>query len=161
MNRALWLRRGAAAGVVALGGLSLVSAAAIAGDVLAVRRAASDGEPSSAAAASRYRPLPGLKPILRPGAASPDIAIGEHLNGALGQSGLVVTSVRTASVRSLGGGLRLAEVRVEGRGALAAAGAVSRWVAVNREAVRLKELAAMTSPEGDGRVSFVLLMVIA
>lgn len=160
MNRMLWLRRGAAAGVVALGALSLVSVAAIAGDVLAVQRAASEDRPPSEAA-PRRRPLPGLKPILRLGAASPDVAIGEHLNGALGQSGIVVSSVRTASVRSLGGGLRLAEVRVEGRGELAAAGEISRWVAVNREAVRLKELTAMTSPEGDGRISFLLFMVIA
>lgn len=162
MNWTLWMRRGAAAGLLGLTVLAAASAIDIVRDLWTVNRALAEAEVSRPLDQLPTVPLArDLKPVVRLGAAAPDVAIGERLNGALGPSGLVLTSVRTVSVRPLGAGLRLAEVRVEGRGDLAAAGAVSSWVAINREAVRLKSLDAMTAPDGEARLSFVLLMVIA
>lgn len=101
-----------------------------------------------------------LKPLLRRGQATAETAVGEYLNGRLGQMGLAVTSARVTTLRPLGDGLFLAEVEVEARGDAAAAAAAANWVAVNREAVRMSSL-SLTSDAAGGRCRLVLLMVVA
>lgn len=161
MKLAVWKNRAAAAAVIVLTGLSLVSLVPVTTNILAVREA------EARAAADRPKPLTAppapqaMRPILRRGAATQDIAIGEFLNGRLSELGFSPSSVDTLSIRPLGGGLQLAEVRVQGRGDATAAAAVANWVAVNREVVRLKSLSLSTGADGAGNGVVVLLMVIA
>ena len=162
MMRTVWMRRATAGAAVGLIVMSTASAIAIGLDLRAVSEAQAQAQAPVAIAHESPPPtLVGLKPLLRSNAPSPDVAIGEFLNGALGQTGLVLASARTVSVRPLGGGLRLAEVRVEGHGDLSTAGAISSWVAVNRVAVRLKSMTATSGPQGEASISMVMLMVIA
>lgn len=162
MNRRVWILRATALASVLLAGIALTSMAAIGGDLVAVDRARADTsatEPTRAAPpAPGWRPL---QPALRRNGGSAKIAVGEYLNGRLGEMGLHIVSVETPTVRPLGDGLLLAEVHVQARGDAAASAAVANWVAVNREAVRLKSLAVWVGPDGSGACTLVLLMVIA
>ncbi len=162
MNRSVWIHRAAALAAIGLGAVALTSAVAIGGDLVAVDRAGADTPASGSAPAGRpagdWRPL---KPVLRRNGAEAKIAVGEYLNGRLSQLGLAIVSVETPSVRPLGGGLHLAEVRVQARGEAAASAAAANWVAVNREAIRLKSLSLGMAPDGTGTCTLVLLMVIA
>ena len=162
MNRQIWIQRAAALASVVLAGVALTSVAAISTDLIAIDRAKADtvalAPAATAPAAVPWRPL---KPAVRRNGASAKIAVGEYLNGQLGQLGLNIVSVETPSVRPLGGGLHLAEVRVQARGDAAASAAAANWVAVNREAVRLKSLTVGVGPDGTGTCTLVLLMVIA
>lgn len=162
MNRRVWIHRAAALAAVVLVGIALTSVAAIGGDLVAVDRAKA-GPPASAPtpvtrAAVPWRPL---QPALRRNGATAKIAVGEYLNGQLGQLGLTIVSVETSAVRPLGGGLHLAEVQVQARGDAAASAAAANWVAVNREAIRLKSLVVGVGPDGSGTCTLVLLMVLA
>ncbi len=160
VNRILWTNRGAALAAVVLAGVALTSSLAIAKAVLAVGEARADAPASARKPVAR--PLPATtRPALRRNGASARIAIGEYLNGQLGELGLNVTSVETPAVRPLGGGLHLAEVHVQARGDAAASAAAANWVAVNREAVRLKSLNVGLGPGQEGLCTLVLLMVIA
>ena len=162
MNRKVWVHRAAALAAVLLAGVALTSVATARADLAAVDRAKADTPVPVASAtvppAVRWRPL---KPALRRNGASAKIAVGEYLNGQLGQLGLNIVSVETPTVRPLGGGLHLAEVRVQARGDAAASAAAANWVAVNREAIRLKSLTVGVGPDGSGTCTLVLLMVIA
>lgn len=162
MNRQVWIHRAAALASVVLAGIALTSVAAIGGDMVAIDRAKADtATPAPAASPASIVPWRPLKPAVRRNGATPKIAVGEYLNGQLGQLGLNIISVETPSVRPLGGGLHLAEVRVQARGDGAASAAAANWVAVNREAIRLKSLAVGVGPDGSGTCTLVLLMVIA
>jgi len=162
MNRQVWVHRAAALASVALAGIALTSVAAIGGDLVAINRAKADtATPALATPASSVVPWRPLKPVLRRNGSEAKIAVGEYLNGRLGQLGLAIVSVETPSVRPLGGGLHLAEVRVQARGDAAASAAAANWVAVNREVVRLKSLSLGVAPDGTGTCTLVLLMVIA
>ena len=162
MNRQVWIHRAAALASVVLAGIALTSVAAIGGDLVAIDRAKADtaipAPAASVTSTARWRPL---KPAVRRNGASTKIAVGEYLNGQLGQLGLNIVSVETPSARPLGGGLHLAEVRVQARGDAAASAAAANWVAVNRDAIRLKSLAVGIGPDGTGTCTLVLLMVIA
>ncbi len=162
MNRRVWIHRATALASVVLAGIALTSVVAIGGDLVAVDRAKADtATPASTAStppAVHWRPL---KPAVRRNGATAKIAVGEYLNGGLGELGLNIVSVETPTVRALGGGLHLAEVRVQARGDAAASAAAANWVAVNREAIRLKSLAVGVGPDGTGTCTLVLLMVIA
>lgn len=162
MNRKVWFHRVAALAAVLLAGIALTSVAAAGGDLVAVNRAEID-TPTPAASATAppavgWRPL---KPALRRNGAATKVAVGEYLNGRLGELGLNIVSVETPTVRPLGGGLHLAEVVLQARGDAAASAAAANWVAVNREAVRLKALTVGVGPDGSGTCSLTLLMVIA
>lgn len=163
MNRQVWIHRAAAVGAVVLGVITIASTVSIAGDWNAVAHARSaPGESvvrrTSRAAAPAWRPA---GPALRVARGDPKIAIGEYLNGQLGEVGLNIVSVDVPSVRGLGSGLKLAEVRIEARGdAKAVAGAVN-WVATNHDIVRLRSVSMGVGPTGDGVATLVLLMVIA
>lgn len=162
MNRQVWIHRAAAFASLVLAGIVLTSVAAIGGDLVAIDRAKADtASPAPAAAATSAVPWRPLKPAVRRNGASAKIAVGEYLNGQLGQLGLNIVAIETPSVRPLGGGLHLAEVRVQARGDGAASAAAANWVAVNREAVRLKSLAVAVGPDGTGTCTLVLLVVIA
>lgn len=159
MNRELWTRRSAALGVIACTIVSLIALTGLVDDLGAVRSA------SVAEADALGAPVGGglrwvePKPVIR--AANPKIAIDEYLNGQLGPLGLTLLSITPSSVRSLGGGLKLAEVRIEARTDGSAAQAVAQWAAVNREAVRMKSFSMGVGADGEGVVTIVLLMVIA
>ncbi|MDI6623293.1 MAG: hypothetical protein QME55_01060 [Brevundimonas sp.] len=161
MNRKVWLHR--AAGVAALGltGVALVSAVAIGGDLQAVASARDSAAAVALSSAKGSGPWTAGQPLLRRNGANAQIAVGEYLNGRLGELGLAVLSAEAATLRPLGGGLHLAEVRVQARGDAAATAAVANWIAVNREAVRLKSMTLGLGSDGEGTVSLVLLMVIA
>lgn len=162
MNRSVWIRRAAAAATLALAAVCAVSAAAIGADLAAVTAAAAgDGSVSTPREPRHEMDVATLRPMLRSGKAEPGPAVGEFLNGRLGELGLHIVSADVASLRPLGGGLKLAEVRIQGRGDLAAAGAVANWVAVNRQAVRLKSMDVNSGADGESLTSIVLLMVIA
>lgn len=158
MNRTLWINRAAAVAAVVLAGIALTSSLAIGRAVLAVGEARDGPVP----ALKPGRPLSvTARPALRRNGASAQIAVGEYLNGQLGELGLNVISVETPTVRPLGGGLYLAEVHVQARGDAAASAAAANWVAVNREAIRLKSLTVGLGPDQEGLCTLVLLMVIA
>lgn len=159
MNARLWINRAAAAACLLLSGLAVASAVAIAGDVGAVN-AARSGAMSQPATDGEAKAPAALRPILRTNAAMPNVAIGEFINVRLGDLGLFVSAVDVASVRPLGGSLRLAEVRVTATGRLVDIAAVANWVAVNREAVRLKSITVSQGADGRGGSTLVLLMVI-
>lgn len=162
MNRRLWINRISAAAGVGLLAVAALSAVAIIEDVGAVRAAsAREGPATAPAAPARALDLRSLQPVLRRGEAEAGVAIGEFLNGRLGQLGLNVSAAELVSLRPLGRGLELAEVDVQARGDMAAAAAAASWVAVNRESVRLKALTVGSRPDGEAQVSLVLLMVIA
>jgi hypothetical protein len=157
----VWKNRLAATAAVGLIGLSIPPLIKTVGAVLAVHDA-------EAGAAEAFQPVPTavptpdtLRPVLKRGAATPDIAIGEYLNARLADMGYVTTAVQVVSVRPLGRGLQLAEVRLEGAGDAASLAAVANWVGVNRDAVRLKSLSTTQGPDGSARSTLVLLMVIA
>lgn len=157
-----WINRASALACVMLAGVALTSAIAVLADLRAVHdasRAAAEAEPPPPA--TTPRPPAGLKPLIRHGAAAPQVALNEYLNGKLGGLGLNVVSAETVSLRALGNGLQLAEIRVEANGDAVAAAAVANWVAVNREAVRMTSLAMTVAPDGAPRCSLVLLTVIA
>lgn len=161
MISAVWKNRLAAAAVVSLIGLSLPPLIEAVGAVLAVGEA----EASAAEAAQTVPAAPSvpgtLRPILKRGAATPEIAIGEYLNLRLSDMGYAATVVQVVSARPFGRELQLAEVRLEGAGDAAALAAVANWVGVNRDAVRLKSLSTTQGPDGSARSTLVLLMVIA
>lgn len=161
MKLAVWKNRAAAAAAIVLTGLSLASLVAITTNILAVREAETQAAPDHSKPVTAPPTSGALRPILRRGAATQNIAVGEFLNGRLGELGFSPSSVDTVSVRPLGGGLQLAEVRVQGRGDATAAAAVANWVAVNHEVVRLKSLSLSTGADGAGNGVVVLLMVIA
>lgn len=161
MNRKVWLHRAAAVAAFGLAGVALVSAVSIGSDLQAVA-SARDGAPAVAhSPAKGPAPWTAGAPLLRRNGATAEIAVGEYLNGRLGELGLAVLSAETATLRPLGGGLHLAEVRVQARGDAAATAAVTNWIAVNREAVRLKSMTLGLGSDGEGTVALVLLMVIA
>ncbi|HYC98455.1 hypothetical protein [Brevundimonas sp.] len=160
MNRTVWIHRGAAIASVVLIGVALTSAVAVGRDVHAVTGARKALQPAASPASVTRAWTPG-PPLLRRNGATAEIAIGEYLNGRLGELGLAVTSVEMAELRPLGGGRHLAEVRVLARGDAAASAAAANWVAVNREAVRLKSLSLGIGSDQEGTAALVLLMVIA
>lgn len=162
MNRRVWIRRGAALATVVLAGLAIASTVSAAGDMMVVSKARSEATVAPASkTASATRAWRAPPPALRVGRSEPKIAIGEYLNGYLGELGLNLTVVETATVRPLGNGLRLAEVRIEARGDAAATAAAINWIAVNREVVRLKSLSMSVGPDDEGLCTLVLLMVVA
>lgn len=161
MKSSLWINRAAGLACVVLAGVAVTSAAAIAEDILAVRQATDAVQPSPRPAGAAPRAPNGLKPLLRQGAAAPGVAINEYLNGKLGEVGLNVVSAEMVSLKPLGSGLKLAEIRVEANGDALAAATVANWVSVNREAVRMTSMSISTDLNGDPRCSLVLLAVIA
>ncbi|WP_374596958.1 hypothetical protein [Brevundimonas sp.] len=161
MISTVWKNRLAAAAVVGLIGLSLPPLVKAIGAVLAVREAEASAT-EAAQTVPAAAPIPAtLRPLLKRGAATPEIAIGEYLNLRLSDLGYSATAVQVVSARPLGRGLQLAEVRLEGAGDVAALAAVANWVGVNRDAVRLKSLSTTQGPDGSARSTLVLLMVIA
>ncbi|QDH72312.1 hypothetical protein [Brevundimonas sp. M20] len=156
----VWFRRAAAVAAVGLGLVTLASLIAVVGDVMAVR-AARAGAPVSASPPAQSPRPPSLHPLVRAPGTDPETAIAEYLNVRLGELGLLVNGADTVSVRPLGGGLKLAEMRITGSGDALAVGSVANWVAVNREAVRLESLVLARGAEGRGQVTLVLLMVVA
>lgn len=161
MISSIWIHRLCAGAVTGLVAVVTVSAAGTVGDMLAVHQAAAAGRAGTAPSASLSRPIPPPAPLLRLNGATPAVAIGEYLNTQLGGEAVDITSVRTPSVRSLGGGVRLAEVHVVARGELGAMNNLLAWAAVNRKAIRMKSVSASTSPDGVGQYVFVMLMVVA
>lgn len=161
MNRDLWVRRGAAVAVAACAVLAVTSIVGIADDLGAVRDAGASetAEPKTGTTTAPGR-WAAPKPVLRVGANS-RAALDEYLNGQLGPLGLTITSITPSIIRPLGGGLNLAEVRIEARAEAPAAAAVAQWVAVNREAVRMKSLSMGIGADGDGVATVVLLVVTA
>lgn len=156
----VWINRAVALACLLLGGLAVASAVAITGDVVAVRAAEGMSAARHPADAATNAPS-GLKPLLRINAASPETVIGEFINIRLGDLGLLVSDVDVSSMRPIGSGLKLAEVRVTATGSLAEVASASNWVAINREAVRLKSLTVTQGADGRGGCSLVLLMVVA
>lgn len=160
MISAVWKNRLAAAAVVGLIGLSLPPLIKAVGAVLAVGEA----EASAAEAAQTVPatpPIPAtLRPVLKRGTSTPEIAIGEYLNVRLPGMGYAATAVQVVSARHLERGLQLTEVRLEGTGDAAALAAVVNWVGVNRDVVRLKSLTTTQGADGSARSTMVLLMVI-
>jgi hypothetical protein len=164
MSMTIWINRGAAAACLLLSVLAILSGIAVIGDIAAVHAAERNTPaPAPATIAPPSQPLSsaGLKPLLRADASTPEVALGEFLNVRLAELGLLVNGVQAVSVRPLGGGLKLAEVRITGTAEAADVASVANWVAVNREAVRLKSLSVDPGVEGRGACTFVLLMVIA
>lgn len=161
MNQGIWLRRSAAVATLALGALVISSTAHVGVDAWRVRAAEAAAvapKPVAVPVAAKWaKPVP----ILRVGAGQPKTAVAELLNSQLGGLALTLTSVEVSSARPLGNGLRLAEVRVEARGDAAAAQAAAEWVAINREAVRMKSISTGLDPQDDPVASMVLLMVIS
>ena len=160
MNARVWINRAAAAACVLLLGLAFASAVAIGGDVAAVNAARRTDAPPPATGSSMTAPA-ALKPLLRANAATPNVAVGEFINLRLGDLGLFVSAVDVASVRPFGNGLKLAEVRVTAAGSLSDIASVANWVAINREAVRLKSMTVEQGADGRGGCTLVLLMVVA
>lgn len=162
MNRRVWIHRAAACASIVLVGIALTAVVAIGADLVAVNQARADTSAravrASASEATSWRPL---KPAVRRNGATAKVAVGEYLNGRLGELGLNIISVETPTVRPLGDGLLLAEVQVQARGDAAASAGAANWVAINREAVRLKSLTVGVGPDGSGTCTLVLLMVIA
>lgn len=158
----LWINRVAGLACVVLAGVALTSAIAVVGDLLVVHNAA---QAATAGAPPVSRSIPGvpagIKPLLRRGGATAQVAVNEYLNGAFGTLGLNVVSAETVSLRPLSNGLQLVEVRVEANGDATAAAAAANWVGVNREAVRMTALSMNAVPDGAPRCSLVLLVVIA
>jgi hypothetical protein len=161
MNPDIWINRGAAAAVGVCAVLAVTSVVSLVDDLgaVGVAAAAETVQPRTGAPAVSG-PWSSPKPVLRAGANS-RTALDEYLNGQLGPLGLTITSITPSILRPLGGGLTLAEVRIEARGEAPAAAAVAQWVAVNREAVRLKSLSMGLEPGGDGVQTIVLLVVLA
>lgn len=160
MNRTVWIHRAAAVATIGLAGMTLASVVSIYDDLQAVA-AARDRTPSVRLAAKSSASWASGRPLLRRNGANAQIAVGEYLNSRLGEFGLAVVSAETATPRPLGGGLHLAEVRVQARGDAAAVAAMANWVAVNREAVRLKSLNLGLGADEQGTAALVLLLVIA
>lgn len=161
MNREVWIKRGAALATLALGALAIVSTAQVGVDVWRVRAAEAAAVTPKRVAVTPTTKWTAPVPILRVGAGQPKTAVAELLNSQLGGLGLTLTSVEVSSARPLGNGLRLAEVRVEARGDAAAAQAAAEWVAINREAVRMKSISTGLGLQDDPVASMVLLMVIS
>lgn len=161
MNRSVWIRRCAAVATLALGALAIVSAAQVGVDVWRVRAAETAAVTPNAAAVLATTKWTSPLPMLRVGAGQPKTAVAELLNSQLGGLGLTLTSVEVSSARPLGNGLRLAEVRIEAKGNAAAVQAAAEWVAINREAVRMKSISTGLDPQDDPVASMVLLMVIS
>lgn len=161
MNQEIWIRRSAAVATLALGALVIVSTVHVGVDVWRVRAAEAATVMPKRAAVTPTTKWTAPVPILRVGAGQPKTAVAELLNSQLGGLGLTLTSVEVSSVRPLGSGLRLAEVRVEAKGDAAAAQAAAEWVAINREAVRMKSISTGLGPQDDPVASMVLLVVIS
>jgi len=157
----LWINRAAGLACVVLAGVALTSAIAVAGDLLAVHDAGRTADAATAGPEPTLRAPARMKPLLRRGAAAPQVAVNEYLNGKLGTLGLNVVSADVISLRPLGNGLQLAEIRVEANGDAVAAAAAANWAGVNREAVRMTALSVSAGPDGTARCSLVLLAVIA
>lgn len=144
-----------------LGALVIVSTAHVGVDVWRVQAAEAAAVVPKRAAVPTTTKWTVPLPMLRVGVGQPKTAIAELLNSQLGGLGFTLTSVEVSSARPLGNGLRLAEVRVEARGDAAAAQAVAEWVAINREAIRMKSISTGLGPQDDPVASMVLLMVIS
>jgi hypothetical protein len=160
MRSALWGRRIAALAALGLAGLCIASVIAVTGDVLEVRNARAS-VPDIVRSADAPAASASLRPMVQVRAGNPETAIGEYLNTRFGDLGLLVNGATVVSLRPLGRGLRLAEVRVSGSGDATAAGSIANWIAVNREAVRLKALTLTKGSDGRGRLELTLLMVFA
>lgn len=160
MNARPWIHRGMAAAALVLAGLALTSGVAILGDVRAVQAARSAAPPSAPQLPARAE-VAGLRPVLLSRGAAPEVALGEFLNLRFSDLGLFVSAVDTVSLRPLGQGLSLVEVRVTAAGASMDLASVSNWVAVNREAIRMKSFTMAGDADGRGAFSFVLLVVVA
>lgn len=161
MKREVWIRRGAAMATLALGALAIASTVHVVVEVWRVRAAEAAAVTPKRDAVAPTTKWTAPVPMLRVGAGQPKTAIAELLNSQLGGLGLTLTSVEVSSARPLGNGLRLAEVRIEARGDAAAAQAAAEWVAINREAVRMKSISTGLGPQDDSVASMVLLMVIS
>lgn len=161
MNREIWTRRGAAIATLALGALVIISTAHVGVNVWRVRAAESAAATPRRVSTETTAKWTTPAPMLRVGAGQPKTAVAELLNSQLGGLGLTLTSVEVSSTRPLGAGLRLAEIRVEAKGDAAAAQAAAEWVAINREAVRMKSISTGLGPLDDPVASMVLLMVIS
>lgn len=159
MNRELWLRRVAAVVTVLCAFLAIGAAVRATGDVGAViqARGGNSAVPVVSGDADWQPPRPAVKAAQGQHAA----AINSHMNARLSALGLVPTNVSVGDLQPLGGGLSLAEVRIEAQGDAKAALAAAQWTAVNREAVRLKSLALSQDPTGGGQIVMVLLVVVA
>lgn len=95
----------------------------------------------------------------------PRSRIGELLNVALVDLGLSIRRVDVGTIRPLGDGLRLAEVRIVASGEAGALGPLVDWIAVNRDTIRLQTISATRpadpSIDANGEVRLSLLMVIS
>lgn len=160
MNAKLWINRGAAVASLALTGLAVASAIAITSDVSTVQ-AAKTAAPQQARQRAPINDVTTLKPILKSDGAPEAIALGEFLNLRFSDLGLFVSAVDTVSLRTLGKGLKLAEMRVTATGTPTDLISVSNWVAVNREAVRMKSFTMASGADGRGSFTFILLLVVA
>ena len=153
-----WPHRLAGAGVVVLAIISLVSIISAAGKLLEVQQAKGQlGTPSPAATTAAWRqPIP----LMQIGDGDAKALLGERLATEIRNAGLATTEVELASLRPLGGGLRLAEVKVTATGEAPALMALANWVAVNRAAVRMVALDSQVS-DGPSQHRFTWLVVIA
>jgi hypothetical protein len=100
------------------------------------------------------------KPLLRAN-NSAETLIGEVLNVRLSRLGYSNATVRAGPLRPLGGGLYLTEVRIEGRGDAETAANVANWVAINRNAVRMKSLSLGVDSQNKGALTILLEIVVA
>jgi hypothetical protein len=162
MKRDVWIRRFSALGVAVCLLLAVSAATGVVADVLAVKAAEAQlalaATPATAASDKAWvRPTP----LLRLPAGNGTALVGETLNPRLTDLGLAVTQLSVASVKPLGDGLRLAEVRVAGTGDSEVGRALAEWVAVNREALRLQTLSITPAQAAGARLEFTLLVVIA
>ena len=158
MSREVWVRRAFACVAVVSAMAGLAATFYIVDDVHAV--AVAKGPEATARPAASRATWTSPKPVLR-GAANPATAVNEYLNGQLGPLGLEIISIGQPSIRPLGDGLKLAEMRVEARAEAPAATAVAQWVAVNRDAVRMKSMSLGVGSDGDGVATIVLLVVVS
>jgi len=156
-----WLPRALALTALICAGLTLSSTVAIIRTLISVNQAGAEPAPAVAPTASAPQPWTSPLPVLRLEGHDPKIQIGEYLNGQLGALGLTLQSVEVTSMRPLGGGLHLALVQVEGRWSIDDGQAAANWVAVNRDAIRLTEMAIAVGPDGQERSTLKLLMVVA
>lgn len=160
MNRQLWLNRGLATLILGCIFLSLAGLVSIFDNLSAVDQAREPLVSADLPRATSSNATVVAKPALRAGVGEPSVAIGEYLNGQLGSLGLSITTITVPSVRPLGGGVRLAEVRVQTKAQADQIAALAQWAAVNHEAIRLKSVVLGMTPEGEGTASFILLMAI-
>lgn len=156
-----WANRLAGVGVIVLGVIALESIISTTTNTFAVLQAGDRLEAGQTTAADVDAPeWVAPVPLMQIGDGDPKALLGERLATEIRNAGLATTSIEVASLRPLGGGLRLAEVRIEATGEAAAVLALANWVAVNRATVRMETLESRVA-DGPSVHQFTWLVVIA